>query len=108
MRLILSQSQQDELERMIEQLDAITELAEQMDGKQRVKEMIGSLSAEAENVLQVTRRLSSTLRRLLDSRASDTSLCAWPKFCPRFAVLPSGGQKTRQTLGLRSYRNWIY
>ena len=73
-RLILSQSQQDELERTIAQLDAITDLAEQLEGKQRVKGMIGSLSAEAENVLQVTRRLSSTLRRLLDSRASNTRL----------------------------------
>lgn len=71
-RLILSQSQQDELERIIAQLDEIAELAEQVEGKQRVKGMIGSLSAEAEKVLRVTRRLNSTLRRLLDSRASHT------------------------------------
>jgi hypothetical protein len=47
-------------------------LAEQLEGKQRVKGMIGSLSAEAEKVLRVTRRLNATLRRLLDSRASST------------------------------------
>jgi hypothetical protein len=73
-RLILSQSQQDQLERLIAQLDEITELAEQVEGKQRLRGMIGSLSAEAEKVLQVTRRLNSTLRRLLDSRATSTRL----------------------------------
>lgn len=73
-RLILSQTQQDELERIIAQLDELTELAEQAEGKHRVKGMIGSLSAEANRVLRTTRRLSSTLRRLLDSRASSTRL----------------------------------
>jgi hypothetical protein len=73
-RLILSQLQQDELERMIAQLDEIVELTEQLEGKQRVKGMIGSLSREAEKVLQVTRRLNATLRRLLDSRSSNTRL----------------------------------
>jgi len=73
-RLILSQSRQDELERMIAQLDEIGELAEQADGKQRMKGMIGSLSMEAEKVLRVTRRLNASLRRLLDKRASSTRL----------------------------------
>jgi hypothetical protein len=73
-RLILSQSKQDELEKMVVQLEEIAELAEQLEGKQRVRGMIGSLSAEAEKVLQVTRRLNSTLRRLLDARASTTRL----------------------------------
>ncbi len=73
-RLILSQSQQDALERMIGQLDEIAELAEQLEGRQRVKGMIASLSAEAEKVLHVTRRLNATLRRLLDTHASTTRL----------------------------------
>jgi len=73
-RLILSQTQQDELERMIAQLDTITELAQQHEGKRHVKGMIASLSAEAEKVLGTTRRLSATLRRLLDSRGSTTRL----------------------------------
>jgi hypothetical protein len=73
-RLILSQSQQDALEQMVAQLDEIAELAEQIEGKQRMKGMIGSLSAEAERVLRVTRRLNATLRRLLDTRASSTRL----------------------------------
>jgi hypothetical protein len=73
-RLILSQSQQDALEQLIAQLDEIAELAEQLEGKQRMQGMIGSLSAEAEKVLRVTRRLNATLRRLLDTRASSTRL----------------------------------
>lgn len=73
-RLILSQSQQDALEQMIAQLDGIAELAAQVEGKDRIKGMIGSLSAEAEKVLQTTRRLSSTLRRLLDARAGTSRL----------------------------------
>lgn len=73
-RLILSQSRQDNLEGMIAQLDEITDLAEQLDGKQRMRGMIGGLSAEAEKVLRVTRRLNSTLRRLLDSRSTSTRM----------------------------------
>lgn len=72
LRLILSQSQQDQLERLIAQLDEIEELAGQVEAKQRMKGMIGSLSAEAQRVLQVTRRLNATLRRLLDTRGSST------------------------------------
>jgi len=73
-RLILSQTQQDELEKIIAQLDEIEELAAHDAGKERIKGMIGSLSAEAEKVLRTTRRLSSTLRRLLDTRASTSRL----------------------------------
>lgn len=73
-RLILSQTHQDELEKVISQLNEIAELAEQWEGKQRVQGMIGSLSAEAEKVLRTTRRLSSTLRRLLDTRANTSRL----------------------------------
>ena len=69
-RLILSQHRQEQLERLIAQLDQIVHLAEHVDGKKRLQGMIGSLSAEAEKVLSTTRRLSSSLRRLLDSRAS--------------------------------------
>lgn len=69
-RLILSQTQQNSLEKLIAQLDEINELAEQTEGKHRIRGMIGNLSAEAEKVLSTTRRLSHTLRRLLDSRSS--------------------------------------
>ena len=73
-RLLLSQNQQDELDSMIRQLDDIGELANQLDGKQRIKRMIASLSAEAEKVQRTTRRLSSTLRRLLDQRTNSSRM----------------------------------
>ena len=73
-RLILSQTQQDALEGVIAQIDGIAELTEHLEGKHRIKGMIGSLSAEAEKVLCTTRRLSSTLRRLLDSRVGTSRL----------------------------------
>jgi hypothetical protein len=73
-RLILSHTKQDELEAMIGQLREIPELVGQLEGMRRVEGMIGSLSAEAEKVLRTTRRLSTTLRRLLDSRSSTRRL----------------------------------
>lgn len=73
-RLILSQSQQDSLERMIAQLDDIAELAEQFEGKRRMTGMIAGLSAEAEKILSVTRRLNATLRRLLDTRSTSSRM----------------------------------
>ena len=72
--LLLSQNQQDDLESMIRQLDEIEELANQLDGKKRIKRMIASLSAEAEKVQRTTRRLSSTLRRLLDQRSTSSRM----------------------------------
>lgn len=73
-RLILSQTQQDNLDKIVAQLDAIEELAAQGVGKERIKGMVSSLAAEAEKVMRTTRRLSSTLRRLLDTRASTSRL----------------------------------
>ncbi|QDT98782.1 DUF3375 family protein [Gimesia aquarii] len=72
--LLLSQSQQDELEKIIIQLEEMVELESQTEGKDRVKRMISSLSLEAERVLNTTRRLNSTLRRLLDSKVSSSRL----------------------------------
>lgn len=72
--LLLSQDQQDELENNIAKLEEITELAEQVEGKERIKGMIGSLSQEAEKVLKTTRRLNSTLRRLLNSQVGQSRL----------------------------------
>lgn len=73
-RLLLSQNQQDDLQQMIRQLDEIKELASQLGGKRRIKRMISSLSAEAEKVQRTTRRLSSTLRRLLDQRTNSSRM----------------------------------
>jgi hypothetical protein len=69
-RLVLSPSQQAELETIVTRLDEIRELAEQVEGMRRIRGMIGSLSDEAEKVLRTMRRLSSTLRRLLDTRTT--------------------------------------
>lgn len=71
-RLILSHRQQETVEEIIAKLKRVEELADHHDGMRRIDGMISSLSAEAEKVLRTTRRLSSTLRRLLDSK-QDTS-----------------------------------
>lgn len=73
-RLILSPSKQDQLETIFAQLDEIEVLADQVDGMRRIHGMVGSLSDEAEKVLRTTRRLSATLRRLLDTRAISSRL----------------------------------
>ena len=73
-RLILSPSKQDQLELIFSQLNEIEVLVDQVEGMRRIHGMIGSLSDEAEKVLRTTRRLSSTLRRLLDSRVLSSRL----------------------------------
>jgi hypothetical protein len=69
-RLVLSPRKQDELETIVRRLHEIEALAEQVEGMRRLRGMMGSLSEEAEKVLGTTRRLSATLRRLLDSRVT--------------------------------------
>jgi hypothetical protein len=73
-RLILSPTKQDQLETIFAQLSEIEVLADQIEGMRRIHGMIGSLSDEAEKVLRTTRRLSSSLRRLLDSRSISSRL----------------------------------
>lgn len=69
-RLILSPAKQEQLEGIIAQLGEIEALTQQTSGLERVRGMITHLADEAEKVLRTTRRLSSTLRRLLDSRST--------------------------------------
>ncbi|HUG91544.1 MAG TPA: DUF3375 family protein [Planctomycetaceae bacterium] len=69
LRFIHSPAQQERLRIIIQQLVRIRELADQADGIEAVRRMVPSLLAEAEKVTHTTRRLSSTLRRLLDARA---------------------------------------
>jgi hypothetical protein len=69
-RLILSPSKQEEFESIVMRLNELDVLVEQVDGMRRVRGMIGSLADEAEKVLGTTRRLSTTLRRLLDMRVA--------------------------------------
>jgi chorismate mutase len=68
LRFIQSPDQQDRLQRVIVQLSELQELADQAEGLEIVRYMVRGLLDEAEKVLQTLRRLSASLRRLLDSR----------------------------------------
>ena len=68
-RFILSPSQQEKLQPIIQQVGRIRELAEQDEGLETVRRMVPLLLAEAEKVMRTNQRLSATLRRLLDVRA---------------------------------------
>ena len=69
-RFILSPAQQEKLQTIIEQLVHIQELAEQGEGLETIRHMVPLLLAEAETVMRTNQRLSATLRRLLDARAT--------------------------------------
>jgi hypothetical protein len=68
-RLILSPAETQKLERIIQEIRRIPELAGQQDGLETVRGMITLLQREAEKVMRTNQRLSTTLRRLLDARA---------------------------------------
>lgn len=67
-RFIQSPEQQDRLRRIVSQLEQIDELAEQTAGLNAVRRMMPLLLAEATKVTRTERRLSTTLRRLLDAQ----------------------------------------
>jgi hypothetical protein len=69
-RFILSPSQQEKLQAIIEQLGRIQELSELGEGLETVRRMVPMLLSEAEKVMRTNQRLSATLRRLLDARAA--------------------------------------
>jgi hypothetical protein len=68
LKFIQSPQQQDRLHAVIQQLLQLRELADQTEGLATVRHMVRGLLTEAEQVLQTTRRLSASLRRLLDPR----------------------------------------
>jgi len=68
-RFILSPAQQEKLQSVVHQLNNINELTNQTDGLERIRHMVPSLLAEAEKVMRTSQRLSTTLRRLLDTRS---------------------------------------
>ncbi len=68
-RFIQSPQQQDRLRAIIRDVGRIRELVDQADGLEAVRRMMPLLLAEAGKVTQTERRLSATLRRLLDVRA---------------------------------------
>ena len=65
-RFIQSPEQQDRLREIVRQLERIRDLAEQSEGLAAVRRMMPLLLAEANKVTETERRLSATLRRLLD------------------------------------------
>ena len=68
-RLIQSTDKQQQLRTVIQQLHQMQELSGQQDGLQSVRRMMPLLLSEAAKVTETERRLSSTLRRLLDANA---------------------------------------
>lgn len=68
-RLILSPSQTERLEKLIQEVRRLPELTQQQEGLETLRNMVTLLQNEAEKVMRTNQRLSATLRRLLDSRA---------------------------------------
>jgi hypothetical protein len=68
LKFIQSPQQQDRLRDVIRQLLQMQELADQNEGLETIRHMVRGLLDEAEKVLHTTRRLSASLRRLLDTR----------------------------------------
>ncbi|EAQ78157.1 DUF3375 domain-containing protein [Blastopirellula marina] len=68
-KLILSPSQTERLEKVIQEVRCIPELYSLHEGLETVRNMITLLQNEAEKVMRTNQRLSATLRRLLDARA---------------------------------------
>jgi hypothetical protein len=68
-RLILSPSETERLEKVIRDVRGMPELAQQEEGLETVHSMVTLLQNEAEKVMRTNQRLSATLRRLLDSRS---------------------------------------
>lgn len=70
-QLILSPQQTARLERVVEQVHEIPELAEYPESLETLRGMITLLQNEAQNVMRTNQRLSATLRRLLDAKAHE-------------------------------------
>ncbi len=68
-RLILSPAQTQRLEQIIQEVRMIPELKDFQEGIEVVRGMISVLQQEAEKVMRTNQKLSTTLRRLLDTQA---------------------------------------
>lgn len=73
-RLILSPTQTERLEKIIDEVRKIAELSHQQDGMNTIRGMVTILQGEAEKVVRINQRLSATLRRLLDERSNQERL----------------------------------
>ena len=65
-RLIQSADRQAQLRDLIRDLEQLDQLADQQEGMQTVRQMVPVLLTEAARVTETERRLSATIRRLLD------------------------------------------
>lgn len=70
-KFLFSPDSQETLRGVIDELVRLPALSSDRDGVRRVRSMLPSLLAEADNVLRQTGRLSETLRRLLDAESID-------------------------------------
>ncbi len=68
-RFILSPTQQETLQSVVQELARVDALSPLDEGLETIARMVPTLLAEAEKVMNTNRRLSSTLRRLLDTNA---------------------------------------
>ncbi len=67
---LISPAQQAALRKSIDEIQQLPTLADQGESLARLRRMVPSLLAEADKVMRTTARLSCSLRRLLDKRAS--------------------------------------
>ncbi len=67
-RLIQSPDQQERLRSLVQQLERVPGLADEKDNVETLRHIVPVLLAEANQVMQTERRLSASLRRLLDQR----------------------------------------
>ena len=68
-RFLLSPTEQATLRKQIQEVQQLTPLADHKESLDRLGKMVPSLLAEADKVMRTTARLSSSLRRLLDSKS---------------------------------------
>jgi hypothetical protein len=69
-RFLLSPNEQRTLRKHIDDIQQLEALIHQPESLARMRRMVPSLLAEADKVMRTTHRLSSTMRKLLDSRAA--------------------------------------
>lgn len=67
---LFNPSQQESLMKNIREIQRMEALSDQTESLYRVRRMMPALKAEADKVLKTTARLTTTLKRLLDSRAN--------------------------------------
>ncbi len=68
-RLVLSPTETERLEKIVREVRRIPELSAQQEGLEGIRGMTALLQAEADKVMRTNQSLSATLRRLLDNRA---------------------------------------